>query len=313
MLPDSPLWSEKYRPETIKEIVMPKEAKAMLQAMVDAKEIPVNLLFSGGAGTGKTTSALALVKEIGADAYKINASLEGNIDKIRTDIMDFASSVSFSGGRKFVILDEADGLTRAAQPALRAFMEDYSVNCGFILTANFVENILEPIRSRCRHISFAVSQDEAPELMSRAFKRVCGILKNENVTFDPKVVAQVIEKHFPDLRKVLNVLQPYARMGGITAGVLATGADVDLEELVQAVKGRNFTLARKWVAEYSGEYDSVYRAFYDAANQYILPASIPQLVVLIAKYQHMGASCADPEVNMSAFMAEVMALVEFKP
>lgn len=305
------LWCEKYRPKTVGECILPPDMKQTFQSFVDGKNIP-NLLLTGRSGVGKTTVAMAMLNELGCDYIMINGSLNGNIDTLRNDIQNFASSVSFAGGRKYVILDEADHLTNAVQPALRNFMEQFSSNCGFILTANFKERIIEPLHSRCSVIDFVITNKDKAKLAIQFMKRVLSILDQEAVTYDKAVVAKVIEKYFPDWRRVINELQRYAHSGAIDAGILANIQEASIELLVSHMKGKNFTELRKWCGENNDtDWGTMYRKFYDLASKYITPQSIPMLVLLIGKYQYQHSLSIDPEINFAAFLVECMIELTF--
>lgn len=313
MMEDHFLWVEKYRPKTIQDTVLSAELKQTFQQFVEDKVIP-NLLLSGKAGTGKTTVARAMLEELGCDYIIINGSMHGNIDTLRNDIANFASSVSLTGGRKYVILDEADYLNpNSTQPALRNFMEEFSKNCGFILTCNFKNRIIEPLHSRCSVIEFKIPTKEKPKLAATFFKRILEILKTENVAVDQKAVAAVVEKHFPDFRRTLNELQRYSATGSIDSGILVNIQDTSIRDLINHMKTKDFTNVRKWVGE-NLDTDPVvlFRKFYDTSIEYFKPSAIPQLVLLIAEYQYKQAFVADSEINMVAFLTEVMVECEFK-
>jgi DNA polymerase III delta prime subunit len=313
MIDNDFLWVEKYRPKTIQDTVLPAELKQTFQQFVDDQVVP-NLLLSGKAGTGKTTVARAMLEELGCDYIIINGSMNGNIDTLRNDISSFASSVSLSGGRKYVILDEADYLNaNSTQPALRNFMEEFSKNCGFILTCNFKNKIIEPLHSRCSVVEFKIPTNEKPKLAAQFFKRVLDILEKENVTADQKVVAAVVEKHFPDFRRTLNELQRYGASGTIDTGILVSVQDTSIKELIGSMKSKDFTSVRKWVGE-NLDTDPVvlFRKFYDASVEHFKASAIPQLVLLIAEYQYKQAFVADSEINTVAFLTEVMVECEFK-
>ena len=271
---DQALWVEKWRPHTIEDAVLPAELKTTFQQFVNDKFVP-NLLLSGRAGIGKTTVARALLEELGCDYIVINGSLNGNIDTLRNEIKTFASSVSLSGGRKYVILDEADYLNpNSTQPALRNFMEEYSKNCGFILTCNFKNRIIEPLHSRCGVIEFKLPKEERPKIAAAFFRRVVDILTTENVTFDSKAVAGVVEKFFPDFRRTLNELQRYAATGAIDAGILANKKEETFKELFDYIKQKNFTNVRKWVGENSDVDSAVFfRSLYDSLSEQHRPAT----------------------------------------
>lgn len=307
------LWVEKYRPKTIEDAILPKELKDVFNKFAADKFIP-NLLLSGRAGIGKTTVARALLEEIGCDYIVINGSLNGNIDTLRNDIRSFASSVSLSGGRKYVILDEADYLNaNSTQPALRNFMEEFSSNCGFILTCNFVNRIIEPLHSRCSVIEFKLPNVEKPKLASGFYRRLVDILTAENVAFEPKAVAALVEKHFPDFRRTLNELQRYAATGKIDAGILTNHKEENVKALIGYLKEKSFTNVRKWVGENSDIDTAVFfRQMYDTSVDYLKPNSIPQLVLILADYQYKAAFVADQEINLAACLTEVMVECEFK-
>ena len=288
------LWVEKYRPRSISEVILPADLKKTFQTFVEQENIP-NLLLTGRAGMGKTTIARAMMEELGCNYMIINGSLYGNIDTLRTEIVAFASSVSLTGGRKYVILDEADYLNpNSTQPALRNFMEEYSKNCGFILTCNYKNRIIPELHSRCSIVEFKISQQDKPELASVFYKRVMDILKKEGVDSDPKAVAEVVKKYFPDFRRVLNELQRYSAMGKIDTGILSSFQDEKLKELTEMLKDKNFTGIRKWAGE-NLDIDSTtfFRKLYDTASVYLKPSSIPQMVLIIADYQYKAAFVAD--------------------
>ena len=307
------LWVEKYRPNRLVDCILPDELKNTFQEFVNQKNIP-NLLLSGSAGVGKTTVAKAMLEELGADYIVVNGSLHGNIDTLRTEIMNFATTVSFSEGRKYVILDEADYLNpQSTQPALRNFMEEYSKNCGFILTCNFKNRIIEPLQSRCSVIDFLFPKKLAPSLAGSFFARVKTILDTEQVKYDEKVLAEIIQRHFPDWRRVLNELQRYSVSGIIDIGILSNSSQNAFKSLTALLKGKQFGDMRKWVGQnIDSDPTSIMRMLYDNASDHVKPSSIPQLVLLIGEYQYKSAFVADQEVNLVAFLTQVMAEVEFK-
>jgi DNA polymerase III delta prime subunit len=309
---DEFLWVEKYRPRTVEDTILPADLKATFQQFVDQKNIP-NLILSGTAGVGKTTIARAMLEQLGCDYIVINGSMNGNIDTLRNEILNFASSVSLSGGRKYVILDEADYLNpNSTQPALRNFMEEFSRNCGFILTCNFKNRIIDPLHSRCSVIDFKISKKDMAKLAGQFFKRVQCLLKKESIEFDPAVVAEIIQKYFPDWRRVLNELQRYSATGKIDSGILANMQDNSIRELISYLKDKNFTEARKWVRNNNDtDMNSMFNQFYDAASTYFIKSSIPQLILLIARYQYQAAFAANQEINFVAFLVEVMQDLEF--
>lgn len=307
------LWVEKYRPKTVAETILPAELKQTFQQFVDQQNIP-NLILTGGAGVGKTTVAKAMLEELGCDYIVINGSMNGNIDTLRNEIQNFASTVSFSGGRKYVILDEADYLNaNSTQPALRNFMEEFSRNCGFILTCNFKNRIIDPLHSRCSVIEFKIGKKDIPKLAAEFLKRTQKILENENVEYDRAVVAGVITKHFPDWRRVLNELQRYSATGKIDSGILVDLDDASFSQLIKYVKEKNFTEMRKWVGQnIDTDCSTLFRKFYDDASTLLKKDSIPPLVVLIARYQYQAAFVADHEINFMSFLTEAAAELEFQ-
>jgi DNA polymerase III delta prime subunit len=310
---DDFLWVEKYRPKTVVDTILPDQTKTMFQTFVDQENVP-NLILSGSAGVGKTTIARAMLSELDCDYIIINGSMNGNIDTLRNQIQQFASSVSLQGGRKYVILDEADYLNpNSTQPALRNFMEEYSKNCGFILTCNFKNRIIEPLHSRCKPIEFKLTKDDKVQCAAQMFKRACNILQQENVEFDRAVVAEVVKKHFPDNRRILNELQSYSATGRIDSGILSNLQEMTITNLVSSLKDKDFTSVRKWVAENSdGDTTSLFRDLYDKAVDYLKAGSIPQLVLILADYQYKDAFVADHEINITACLTEIMANCEFK-
>lgn len=306
------LWVEKYRPQKVEDCILPDNIKATFQEYVNRKEIP-NLLLSGTAGVGKTTIAKALCNEIGCDYIVINGSDESGIDVLRNKIKNYASSVSLSGGRKVIIIDEADYLNpNSTQPALRGAIEEFASNCSFIFTCNFKNRIIDPIHSRCTVIDFKVNGNKA-KLATQFFKRVEWILEEENVQYEKEVVAAVITKHFPDNRRILNELQRYSVSGRIDKGILSSVSDVEINELIKALKGKDFASARKWATNnLDNDPSRIFRKLYDSLNESLKPNSIPQLVLILAKYQYQAAFVADHEINMVACLTEIMADCEFK-
>ncbi len=307
------IWAEKYRPRLIDDVILPESIKNKFRSMVKTREVP-HLLLSGHRGTGKTTIALAMVSEMGSDAIVINGSLDGNIDTLRTKIQEFASAMSLVGGRKFVILDEADYLNpNSVMPALRNFMETHSRNCGFILTCNHRNKIIPELYSRLYEVAFRVDKKDAPKFASKFMKRVETILREEEVQYDPPVLGAVILRHYPDFRKVLNELQGYSSDNGkIDSGILGSIRDVSIEDLVENLKKKNYTEVRKWVSANADDEAGVYRKLYDSATELVDSASIPVLVLVLGKYQHYSAFSVDPEVNLSAALAEIMVEVTWK-
>jgi DNA polymerase III delta prime subunit len=310
---DQYLWVEKYRPSTIDECILPKNLKETFKQFIQTGELP-NFLFCGTAGVGKTTVAKALCNEIGAEYLLINGSEESGIDVLRTKIKSFASTVSLTDAKKVIILDEADYLNpNSTQPALRAFIEEFSNNCRFIFTCNFKNRIIEPLHSRCAVVDFKIENTEKAEIAGSFFKRTTGILKGENIEFDPKVVAELVTKHFPDWRRVLNELQRYSVSGKIDSGILVNMTEDSFKELLKNMKDKNFTEVRKWVAKNGdSETINIFRQLYDTASANMEPASIPQLVLILADYQYKAAFVADHELNLMAALTEVMSACKMK-
>lgn len=306
------LWTEKYRPRNISNTILPDDLKSTFHDFIK-NGIP-NLLLSGGPGVGKTTTAKAMLDQVGSDYMVINGSMNGGIDTLRNDIKSYASTVSLNGKRKFVILDEADYLNpQSTQPALRNFMEEYSKNCGFILTANYKNRIIEPLHSRCSVIEFIIHKENKPVLANKFLKRVQDILKEENVEYDKKAVVELIIKHFPDWRRIINELQRYSTSGKIDAGILTQMSDGSFNTLIQALKKKEFNQMRKWVAEnLDNDPTTIYRKLYDSCNTNMKETSIPILVTTIADYQYKSAFVADQEINLVACLTALMIECEFK-
>jgi DNA polymerase III delta prime subunit len=307
------LWVEKYRPKTIQECILPDALKNAFQEYANRKEIP-NMLLSGTAGIGKTTVAKALCEYVGCDYLMINGSDERGIGVMQSQVKNYATTMSFSGGRKVVIIDEADNLTTDAQKALRGMMEEVSRNCTFIFTCNFKAKILDAIQSRCANIDFKMNGSKA-KMASQFFKRVETILQTEGVKYDKEVVAAIITKHFPDNRRILNELQHYSSNSDkvIDKGILSKVVDVQMSDLIAALKSKDFSGARKWVtANIDNDPTRLYRRIYDSLYEVLIPNSVPQLVLHLSKYQYQAAFVADHEINMIACLTEIMVDCEFK-
>ena len=307
------LWVEKYRPSDVQSCVLPKQLKKTLLEFVAAGEFP-NVTFSGGPGIGKTTAAKALLDELGLTYMMVNGSEESGIDVLRTKIKNFASTVSLHGGRKYLILDEADYLNpQSTQPALRGFIEEFSANCGFILTCNYVNRIIPALISRCPTYDFSIPKDEKQELAGEFFKRSLQILKDENIEFETKAVAALVQKHFPDWRRVLNELQRYSVSGKIDAGILVNISSDNIKDLMGHMKQKEFTNVRKWVVNnLDNDPTRLFRSLYDNLYDYVDGSCIPHIVVILGEYQYKAAFVADQEINTLACLTEIMARGKFK-
>jgi DNA polymerase III delta prime subunit len=304
------LWSQKYRPQKVSDTILPEKTKKSFQKFVEDKSIP-NLLLAGPPGTGKTTAAVAMLKELDCDYIMINGSLNGGIDTLRNEISSFASSVSFSGGRKYVIIDEADYLTAPTQAGLRSFSEEFSRNCGFIFTCNFKNRIIAPLLSRFSIVDFGIDKAEKPKIAMQFFKRIMTILDEQSVDYEQKVVAKVIEKHFPDFRRVLNELQNYAASGRIDEGIFVNFKQESINQLFAYLKDKNFTEMRKWVAANADQdFAEIYRKLYDSGLEKIPMSSMADWVVLLGKYQYQHGFVPDQELNLVACLTEILATCE---
>jgi len=307
------LWVEEYRPRDIESCVLPKTLKSSLQSFVDKETLP-NLILSGGPGVGKTTAARAMLDQIGATYMFINGSEESGIDVLRTKIKNFASTVSLEGGKKYLILDEADYLNpQSTQPALRGFIEEFHKNCGFILTCNYKNRIIPALQSRCSVIDFVIPKSEKNKLATQFFNRSIQILNENEIKFNEKVVAELINTYFPDWRKVLNELQRYSVAGEIDAGILVNLGDKNIKDLMGMMKNKEFTNVRKWVVDsLDNDSDKLFRDVYDNLYEYVDPSSIPHVVVALGEYQFKAAFVADLEINMMACLTEIMGGAKFK-
>jgi DNA polymerase III delta prime subunit len=307
------LWVEKYRPNAIRDCILPDNLKKTFTEFVKDKHIP-NLILSGGPGVGKTTVAKAMLDEIGATYMMINGSEESGIDVLRTKIKNFASTVSLEGGRKYIILDEADYLNaQSTQPALRGFMEEFHKNCGFILTCNYKNRLIPPLHSRCSVVDFIIPKEQKPKLAQDFFTRVQSILNKENVKFDERAVAELLNKFFPDWRRVLNELQRYSASGVIDAGILVNISDSNINELMHSLKEKEFTNVRKWIVQnLDNDPVRIFRRVYDNLYDCLDGSTIPHAVVILADYSYKSAFVADQEINLLACMTELMGQVKFK-
>lgn len=304
------LWVEKYRPKTVSETILPAGLKKTFQNMVDTGELQ-NMLFTGSAGLGKTTVARALCNELGLDYIVINGSEEGNIDTLRGKIKQFASTVSFSGGYKVVILDEADYMNaQSTQPALRGFIEQFSDNCRFILTCNFKNRIIEPLHSRCGVYEFNTTKKDMAQLAAQMMKRLQTILQDENVTYQDKDLADVIMKYSPDWRRVINEIQRNSNGGELNIATAMAGTSGQFDELFMHIKNKDFKKMRQWVVNNMDlDTTAIIRGVYDRIYDKVAPASIPQIVLILADYQYKAAFVADHELNLVACMTEIMSEV----
>ena len=299
-------------PQSIADCILPDRLKQPFQEYVNQHNIP-NLLLSGGAGVGKTTVAKAMCNEIGCDFMVINGSDESGIDTFRTKIKNYASSMSLSGGRKVIIIDEADYLNpNSTQPALRNAIEEFAVNCSFIFTCNYKTRIIEPLHSRCAVIDFNLKNGEKAKMASAFFKRVQSILQSEKIEYDDKVIAELIKKHFPDNRRILNELQRYSQFGKIDTGVLAQIGNVQIGDIIKYIKDKDFGAIRKWVASNDIDATTFFRKLYDNLYDVLKPQSIPQAVIILADYQYKQAFVADTEINTLACLTEIMVTCEFQ-
>ena len=312
---DEFLWVEKYRPKTIEDCILPENIKKTFTDFLTKGEVP-NLLLAGPAGCGKTTVAKALCNQLGVDVYVINGSDEGRfLDTVRNTAKNFASTVSLSSSarHKVIIIDEADNTTNDVQLLLRAFTEEFSGNCRFIFTCNYKNKIIEPLHSRCAVVEFSTNSKSKPQLAAQFFKRIQDILGKEGVEYDTKVLVELINKHFPDWRRVLNELQRYSVGGKIDSGILASFSDVSIKSLLENLKAKNFTEVRKWVASnLDNDSDIILRRIYDSLYECLGSSSIPAAVLIIAKYQYQIAFVADQEINLLAALTEIMVECEFK-
>lgn len=313
-LNEEKLWVEKYRPKTIRDVILPKKLKETFLEFVKQGDIPNLVLQSASGGTGKTTTARAVCNDLDYDVLFINASLEGNIDTLRNKMTAFVSSVSLTGKRKCIILDESDGLNpQSVMPALRAFIERYSKNCRFIFTCNYVNKLLPQLLSRCTVIDFnAQSKEEKKEIMLGVLKRLFFILKSEKIEYDEKAVFNLLKEYYPDVRRCINELQRYSASGRIDEGVLINAEHDNYKKLIEGLKSRSFKDIREWVAlnqEIAPE--KIFRWFYDNGAKFLAPNSVPQMILTTAEYQYKAAFVVDQQINLTAYLTELMAQCEF--
>ena len=309
------IWVEKYRPQTIEECILPENIKKTFREFLNKGEIP-NMLLSGPPGVGKTTVAKALCNELGVDFYVINGSDEGRfLDTVRNNAKNFASTVSLSSEakHKVIIIDEADNTSNDVQLLLRAFIEEFAGNCRFIFTCNYKNKILEPLHSRCAVVEFSIKGKEKQEVAASFFKRLNDILEKERIEADKKVLVELINKHFPDWRRVLNECQRYSVSGKIDSGILAAFSDVAVNELIKNLKDKNFPEVRKWVnSNMDNDTTVLLRRIYDNLYTSLVSSTVPAAVLVLAKYQYQAAFVADQEINMLACLTEIMVECEFK-
>ncbi len=305
------VWVERYRPETVSDLILPAELKAQFEKFVEDGDMP-NLLLVGPRGMGKTSAALAVLNQIGVDYIKINGSLERNMDMIRDRVQQFVSSVSFTDSRKFVLIDEADGLNPLTQPALKAFIEEFSHNAGFILTANHLNKIIPELQSRTSVVEFKIPEDELPKMCMAFMKRMEVILKDNDVSYEKAALAAFIKKWFPDWRRIINELQRYATKGTIDTGILAAVSDETVDSLIALMKAKDWNGTRQWVAENGGGSSQILRTFYDRAETMLKEAAKAEICVLLARYNFQGCFAVDQEVNNVGFFTEAMMAATWK-
>ena len=305
------IWDHKYAPKTVEDTILPKKQKETIKAMIAAGKIP-NMLFHGTSGIGKTTLARAIAYETDADFHVVNASMDGNMDNLRTNITSFVSSVSFTDSKKIVLLDEADHLTSATQPALRGFIDEFSCNATFILTCNYPNRLIEPLVKRLDSVQFIFPKEEKQAASIAMLKRCCMILDAEGVTYDKKVVAALVTKNFPCFRQTLIQLQRYSSSGEIDSGILAESSDGALTALVDLIKAKDFGKCRQWVANNQMDAQSFYRGLYDRMLPLLVPASVPQIILIIADSADSARECIDSEINQIAALIKIMGTAAFK-
>ena len=305
------LFTEKYRPKTIAECILPDRLKTPFQEYVNQNNIP-NLLLSGGAGVGKTTVAKAMCEEIGCDYMIINGSDENGVDVVRYKITNYASSMSLSGGRKVIIIDEADYLSPNAQAAFRNAIEEFASNCSFIFTCNYKNKLIDPLHSRCAVVEFNLKSTEKTQMAGQFFKRIQSILQSEEIDYDDKVIVELIKKHFPDFRRIINEIQRYSQFGKIDSGILSHIVEVSIGDIIKYIKDKDFGAIRKWVASNDIDATTFFRKLYDNLYDVLKPQSIPQSVIILADYQYKAAFVSDQEIKTVACLTEIMVTCEFQ-
>lgn len=305
------LWSQVYRPKTIDEIVLPERLKTYFQSIIDVKEIP-SLLLHGPAGVGKNSLSYILVNQVGCDWIEINGSDNNGVDTVRTTIKNYATSLSLKGGRKVIIISEADYFTINGFAMLRAIQEEVSENCSFIYNCNYKDRIIPAIHSRCAVIDFSLKNSEKPKIAKEFFKRIKYILDHEHVSYDEKVVIEIVKKYFPDFRRTINELQRYSKFGAIDSGILSQLNTTSIAQVIKYIKEKDFNAIKKWAA--SGDYDpnTIFTQLYETAYDYLQAESIPQAVLILANYQDKASRVVNQEINLVAALVEFMVDLEFK-
>lgn len=305
------VWEQKYAPKSVSDIILPAKEKKRVQAMIESDNLP-NMLFHGASGVGKTTLARAIAHDTNADFYFVNASLNGNMDTLRTDITSFVSSVSFSDSKKIVLLDEADYLTSATQPALRGFIDEFSTNSTFILTCNYPNRLIDPLVSRLESVGFVFPKEEKQGAAMAMLKRCCMVLEAEGIKYDKKAVASLVSKNFPSFRQTLIQLQRYSASGEIDSGILADSNDSNLDDLVSLIKDKDFGKCRQWVANNQLDAHTFYRGLYDRLLPLLVPPTVPQIILIIAESSDASRDCIDSEINQIAALIKIMGASSFK-
>lgn len=306
------VWVEKYRPQTVDECILPDSVVASLQGILDTGDLP-NLLLAGGAGVGKTTVARAIARQLDMDVLLVNASDENGIDVLRTKLKDFASSMSFEGKRKMIILDEADYLSPAVQPALRGFMEEFAGSTVFVLTCNHPNRIIAPLHSRCSVVDFKITKADRPKVMQRMFTRLSQILTREHITFDKTLLAEAVKLYFPDMRRMLNELQRFSSTGALSPEISVQISDKDIDTLYHILKSKDFVKLRKWVSEHDDMSSTAfYRTVSDTLPDRCAPESLPEAIILLADYSYRAAFAADASLNHLACLTELMSGTRWK-